>query len=66
MTLESFPCALVYRANERFEEGGIVYRRIPSLGIPRGAALSFQVVGGGGGREFHYHSLPGVENLIHR
>ena len=62
MTLESFPWA-----TERFEEGGIVYRRIPSLGIPRGAALSFQVVGGwGGGREFHYHSLPGVENLIHR
>ena len=44
VTLESFPWA-----TERFEEGGIVYRRIPSLGIPRGAALSFQVVGGWGG-----------------
>ena len=32
------------------------------MGIPDGAALSFQV--GGGGWEFHYHSLPGVENLI--
>lgn len=47
VTLESFPWA-----TERFEEGGIVYRRIPSLGILRGAALSFQVVGGGGGGNF--------------
>ena len=41
-----------------------MYKSNSLLGHTRRGSFVFSGGGGGGGGEFHYHSLPGGENLI--